>query len=351
MGNAIKDKRILFVCGNPPHPLHVSFAKRIGADFFHYPSDDQKESLRTLKNIPRDYDIYFTEGFFNYLSLLKLLRCLKKSAKIINLFSDPRLFQIFSGEKFDMKKSKLKKYPFFQRQIVKRNIKKLDGAFCIGDFSASLFREYNKISPMINVPAFVFEKKAKPLLKIIPDLSSQNILFIGHGPDFHYKGLDILIEVFRKIKKSAPNAKLYILGKWDVKKEWKSKDIYFEGVQEIFPYLKKCSLSVHLGRGEAFGINVLETMLAGIPTLVSNYTGAKEAVEKADKNFVVPFNKKIIIKRILEYFELNIKNKKKLSAACRKAAKDYDEKKLLKSFEKQFEKLVEEVYDENFDNK
>ena len=64
----------------------------------------------------------------------------------------------------------------------------------------------------------------------------------------------------------------------EVKKEWKSKGVYFEGYQNINPYLKKCSLSLHLGRGEAFGINILETMLVGIPTIVSKYTGAKYAV-------------------------------------------------------------------------
>jgi glycosyltransferase involved in cell wall biosynthesis len=336
-------KRILFVCGNPPHPLHVSFAKRIGADFFRYPKEDQSESLKTLKKIPRDYDIYFTEGFLNYVSLLKLFKRLKKSAKIINLFSDPRLFQIFSGKKFNPKRSKVKKYPFIQEQIVKRNIRNLDGAFCIGDFSASLFRKYNKKSPMINVPAFVFKKKAKSLLKITPKLSNKNILFIAQGPDFHYKGLDLLIDVFREIKKSIPEAKLHILGKWNVRKEWQSKDIYFEGYQDVQPYLKNSALSLHLGRGEAFGINVIETMLAGIPTIVSNYTGAKEVVRKADESLVVPLNKKIIVERILEYFELDPKKKKKLSEACRKAAKLYDEDKLLEDFEEKFEKLLEEI--------
>jgi len=343
MENETKGERILFICGDPPHPLHVSFLKRIGADFFPCPGTNRKKSLKVLANIPQDYDIYLTEGFLNYISLLKLTKRLKKSAKVMNLFSDPRLFQIFSGKKFDIKKSKVKKYPFIQKQIVKRNIRNLDGAICVGDFSSNLFRKYNKKSPMINAPAFVFEKKAKSLLKINPNLSSKNILFIGYGPDFHYKGLDLLIEVFREIKKKFPEANLYILGKWDVKKEWLSKGIHFEGFQNIGTYLKKSAVSLHLGRGEGFGINILETMLAGIPTFVSEYTGAKEATGKVNKNLVLPLDKKIIIKRIIDYLNLDLKTKKRLSLACKKVAKEYDEKRSLKYFEEHFEELIKKM--------
>lgn len=337
-------KRILFVCDTPPHPVHEEFAKSIGADFFCYPNKNTKELIGGLRKIPKNYDIYFTEGLFNYVLLSRSLGFLKKSSKIINLFSDPRLFQIFSGKKFDFKNLKTKKYPFIEKKIIKKNIEKLDGAICIGKFSASLFRRYNYKSPMKKVYVFIFNKKFKSLSRIKPKLSNHNILFIGYGPDFHYKGLDILIEVFKNIKKKFPDAKLYILGKWDVKREWKSKDVYFEGFKKINPYLKDSSLSLHIGRGESFGINILESMLAGLPTIVSKYTGAKEAVEKVDKKFVVPLDKKVISKRITDYFNLNLKRKKELSKKCRKVSREFNEKEMLKLFKEKFRSLLKDIY-------
>ncbi|MBS3087471.1 glycosyltransferase [Candidatus Pacearchaeota archaeon] len=343
MKDELGDKKILFICDNPPHWLHESYAKSINADFFVYPTKDHKESLKTIVKIPKDYDIYLTEGFFNYISLLKAIGCLKKHVIIINIFSDPRLFQLYTDKKFNIKKAELQKYPFIQKQIVKRNLKKLDGAICISELSSWLFRKFNKKNHILVIPAFVSDKRYMTLQKNIPRLSSHNILFIGHGPDWHYKGIDLMINSFIKIKKLFPDAKLFILGEWIIKEEWLSDGVFFEGFQDIKPYLKKCSLSLHLGRGEGFGINVLETMLSGIPTIVSNYTGAEQAIRKVGEELVTPLNEKIIVDRVLGYFNSNIKKKKLLSKKSRSVAREFQKNKILKIFRKKFNKLIIDI--------
>ena len=316
------------------HPLHKKFLSSINCDF-----------IRFSKNIPKNYDIYIVEGTYLKPILLKKLRKINKKIKIITLFSDPRLFYLNIGKKFNFKKDKMVRYPLLRSIIAKRFIKELDGAICIGDFSASLFRKFNKKSPIMNVPAFVLKKNQKTLGKINPNLSNHNLLFIGHGPDYHVKGIDLLIEIFKDIKNRFPDAKLYILGKWNVRKEWEAGGVHFEGTKDIVPYMKKSSLSIHLGRGESFGINILESMLAGIPTIVSKYTGAKQAVEKFDEKFVVPLDKELISKRIVDYFNLNLKRKKELSKKCREVSREFNEKDMLKRFKEQFKKLIEHLHD------
>lgn len=327
------NKKIAFVY-DLLHPLHVKFLKSIDCDF-----------IPLSKKIPQNYDLYIVEGTYIKPILMKKLGKINKDKKIVTLFSDPRLFYLHIDKKFDFKKEKMVKYPKWRSIIAKKFIKELDGAICIGDFSKSLFRKFNKKSPVLNVPAFVFKEKAKTLVKIKPNLSNHNILFIGHGPDYHVKGIDLLIEVFKDIKNKFPDTKLYILGKWKVRNEWKVEGVHFEGTKDIVPYLKKSSLSIHLGRGESFGINILEAMLAGIPTIVSKYTGAKQALGKVDKRFVVPLNKWVISKKIIEYFNLDLKKKKSLSKKNKNIARKFNEKKMLKTFRKQFQNLIKDIYE------
>lgn len=311
------------------HPLHVKFLRSIDCDF-----------IPLSKKIPQNYDIYIVEGTYIKPILMKKLGKINKDKKIVTLFSDPRLFYLHINKKFDFKKEKMVKYPKWRSIIAKKLIKELDGAICVGDFSASLFRKFNKKSPVLNVPAFIFKEKQKTLSKINPNLSNHNLLFIGHGPDYHVKGIDLLIEVFKDIKNKFPDTKLYILGKWKVRNEWKTEGIHFEGTKDIVPYLKKSSLSIHLGRGESFGINILETMLAGVPTIVSEYTGAKQAVKQVDKNMISSLKKEVIFNKIRNYFNLNLREKKELSKRCKKVAKEFSEEKILKTFKTKFKKLI-----------
>ena len=323
------------------HPLHKKYAEKIGC-----------EILPVSKNPPKNYEVYIVEGTYMKPLLLKKLGKIDKKIKIITLFSDPRLFYLSINKKWDFKKNKMVRYSWFRSFIAKRFLKRLDGAIIIEEFTKKLFRKINKKCLVMSVPAFIFKKDFNSLEKTKPNLSNNNIVFIGHGPDFYCKGIDILIESFSLVKKEIPDAQLYILGgKWERKKEWERKGVNFEGTQKILPYLKKSSLSIHLGRGESFGINILESMLAGIPIIVSEYTGAKQAVEKFDKNFIVKLDKKRVSKKIIDYFRLSLNEKKELSKKCKKVANEFNEKDILDLFEKEFIKFIKEVYkNEDFNN-
>ena len=325
------NKKIVFLY-DLRHPLHEKFLRTTGCDFVHF-----------SKNPPKGYDIYIIEGTYIKPLLLKKIGKFDGKSKIVTLFSDPRLFYLKKGILFDFKEKKIRRYPLLRGLMARKMLKELDGAICIGNFIESLFRDFNKKSPALNIPAFVFRENTKKLEKIKPDLSSHDILFIGHGPDHYVKGIDLMIDVFKRVKIKFPDANLYILGKWDVKKEWKNESIHFEGIQNIAPYLKKCSLSIHLGRGESFGINILETMLAGIPTIVSEYTGAKQAVIKADKNLITSLDKEEIVNKIEGYFNQSLNKKETLSKKCRKAAEIFNEKDMLNQFRRNFPKFIEAI--------
>ena len=85
-------------------------------------------------------------------------------------------------------------------------------------------------------------------------------------------------------------------------------------------------------------------MSAGIPAIVSDLTGAKEAIKKIEPGFVVPLDVNLASKKIEEYFNLNLKNKKILSNKFRKVSKFYNEDKQLKKFKEVFNNLLGEIY-------
>ena len=330
----IKDKKIIYLyTGN--HPLHLAFAKTI------------TKSIAPLSNkIPKNYDIYFVEGDYSQIIMQKTLKKINPDAKIIILFSDPRLFYLNSKKQFDSKKNKVVKTSKIKKILAKKLLNNIDGAMCVGNFEKELFEKLNKKVPIRAVQPFIGEELYKQAIKINPKLNNQKILFIANGPDFYYKGIDILIESFKSIKKIIPNAELHIVGKWDVKKEWVSPGIYFDGFKNnaFGEQYSKNSLYLHLGRGEAFGLTVIEAMLAGIPSIISNLTGAKEAVEKVSKDFIVPLQTDDITKKVKEYFSLNLKEKKLLSQKFKDIGKKYTKENSLKDFKNKFSDLLNEIY-------
>jgi len=328
------NKKILFVSIGG-HDMHEKIAKNIGDIFY----------LKESKKIPKGYEIYLFEGSYIKPILLKKIGKIDKKSKIIILFPDPRLFYLGKRKIYDIKNRKMKNMSFIRYQLSKKLIKQIDGALCMGKFLGSLFKKYNKKSPMKIVYGFINAERYLELLKIKPNLLTHNLLFIGDGPDPYCKGLDLLIDVFKIIKKKIPDARLDILGRrWHVKEAWKTKGVYFHGRKDIVPFLKNSSLCLHLGKGEGFGINIVESMLAGVPTIVSEYTGAKEVVEKANKDFVVPVNKNKIVEKIIKYFDSKQEEKEQLSRKVRIPAKKFEEEYMIKYFKKQLENLLKEIY-------
>lgn len=328
------EKKIIFIHRRlNGHPLHRKFMNKIGARVFEYNNQG---------SIPKA-DIYIFEGSYILPYIYKKLRMINKEAIIITLFSDPRLCYLSNKKRFNQKKEEMVKYSFLRAFFAKKLIKKIDGAICTSELTANFFREFNKNSPLVITPGFVFKETEKRLKKARPDLESKNLLFIGHGPDYYVKGIDIMIESFKEVKKKIPEAKLFILGRWKIRKEWVTEGVHFEGEQDIVKYINKSSLSLHLGRGESFGINIAETLLTGLPTLVSTLTGGKDILKKIDEDLISPLNKSIISKRIEDYLTSSLKKKKSLSKKASKIGKEYNEKEMLENFSSEFEKLLRAI--------
>lgn len=336
--------KVLFLYYDP-HYLHSAFAQAIGADFL---SSDfvatwtKSKKIQIHKKIlgvlapslllPKDYDIYLCEGSFILPVIAKKLRLQPKRGKIVNFIADPLVYYLHTGV---IKGAK--------RSVLLNLLREVDGFICISEMEKELLLEFvNK--PAIVVDPFIRDKLYKRYMSISPDLASHNIVFVARGPDWFYKGVDLLVDGFNIAKKEISELRLNIVGEWEPKKEWLVNGVKFVGQQKnLAPYFKRSSLYVHVGRGEAFGISVLEAMLSGLPAMVSKWTGAKTVAEKLGRNFVSDIKAEDVAEKIMKYFDLNLEKRKALSRKAKALASDYSREKKVKLFVERFQKLVEET--------
>jgi len=342
--------KTLFVGNKTPNQIHKKLADAVDARFYGYGQDNLKEIIAGLRKIPKGYDIYLTEGLFNYVVLARMLGFLDRDVKIINLFADPRLFYLKHEKQFDFKKGEIKNSNFIKKIFRNWLIKKLDGAMVEGKFQKLLFESVTK-----NVDSRIFYPfmSGDFFFKTSSPLKEKNILFVGNGPDYYVKGIDYLLEIFAKILEKSPESKLFIIGadleKFRKRYEW-HENIIFLGKQDaksIQKIMETCCLYCHFGRGEAFGVSTLEAMAAGIPCMVSSFTGVGEVVEKVREDFVVDVqNKERVIKKILDYLDLDVREKIILGKKFREEARFFNEKNCLEIFRKGFKDLIGEIKDE-----
>lgn len=323
-----------------PHYCHAAFAKSINAEFFPAGLGTKRNILEKVTRmatiaikIPKNQDVYLCEGTFISATCLKNMHIIKKDSLIINMCADSLLYYLYSNNIARLK-----------RKIIMSLLGDVDGFVCAGKMESDLLKDVIGDVPRVVVYPFVKESDFESICKINPDLEKPNILFIGDGTDIYYKGADLLISSFLKAKEEIHKLQLNIIGKnWHPRKEWLKEGVNFVGYvspPSLRQYMKDASLCVHVGRGDAFPVSTIETMLGGIPTIVSKWTGTREIVQRVDKSMISDMDIEDISDRIVKYFYLSDTQKKKLSAAAKREAAEFNENNKVRQFKENFEHLV-----------
>ena len=237
------------------------------------------------------------------------------------------------------------RYPRPRAAALRRALCAYDDLVCVGSMHTELVREALAGAPrrprIHTIPPGVPEARRQSLAPLRPDLAGQRLLYIGniiaHWRMF-YKGLDLVVAAAARAQAAAPALRLEVLG--DLTPAVRgacAKDagdwLSFSGpAGDVAPALRRAALYVHLSRGDAGPITVLEAMSAGVPALVSEWTGLRDAVAAVDPRLVVPLDAEVAAARVRCYLELPAARKEALSARGREVAARYTEARAVSAF-------------------
>jgi len=303
-----------------PHPVHEAWAESVRAIPFHY----RVVNNRLLEKFD-SYSVYFrwfrkkiSRFFFKHCPIDNNLEvilseggdCLPEAtilkrrlnSKIVLIAGDPTFFNL-----------KMTKQ-------IKEYFDNLHGIIAVSEMvKADIEKLFGKRFPIEVVHPFIFHEKFS---RLKPDLESNNLVFTAaHLP---IKGIELLPKIFTMVKKEVSNVRLFVLGR-ESKYTWWLKSFSSGGFQvigftKIEPYLQKSSILVHPALYDTFSIAVIEAMASGVIPIVTEKTGAKEAVKNVSERLVVKPDPKLIADRIIEVLSLPHEEKLKLSSLCRKEA-------------------------------
>lgn len=355
--------KIAYIHGRPQsHPMQMKCAEAIEADFF--PVDfrirwhDRTRANKFLKYFSwlvcaftfpnvQTYNVFLAGGLHITLPLMRIFKRIRDDQKIIVHLGDHTLYFLYSN-----------RYKVRVHKLLLWTLSKYDAIIVEGKMGARFAKKMlgEKTPPIYIVSSGIPKNHFDKAIMVTPKFSSHKILFMGQGPNknrMFYKGLDITIEVFKKLHKENNFLELIIVGEWednlisellDSCEKDTRKNIHFIGqVNDLSPYLEDSFLYLHCARGEAFGVTVLIAMLSGMIPIVSNLTGSQEVVEELCSELVVPLEIDIIVKKIQWVLSLNLKEKEKLSIRAKEIALKYSEENVVNQYKETFFKVVKDL--------
>lgn len=333
-----------------PHEVHKTWADSINAIPLKNPFHSSLEQLRT-----EDYVEKQTIGLIRTVALkifgYALLRLLmgfyhaiylmrKTNAEIVLCeggyeFVPSYFYKKFKGNKklaiilADPFVKEFSAYNKFWKKIFTKMFEEFELIIAVSEYMAEFVPKEAKAKVVILNPFCDLKKYSS----INADINSKNICFIGFINKF--KGVDIAINVFEKVKENYKEAEFYIIGKGKIETMKKVDGVKALGrVESLEGYLKKCSIYLHLASFDPYPVSVLEAMSCGLIPIVSDDTGTKELVKKISRELIVKSEEEAI-KKIKELFS-NPKKMQELSLKCKEVVKTQSKEENVKKFQEIF---------------
>ena len=331
----MKNKIVWISRSTGPNNNHKAYIESLKSDIYYIDWPESSSSIHRLLSWiksawkfrdQKKYNVIITIDIKIPIVIAKILKLIRKDQKIVCFHATELLYFLKSN--------------FYSKVTEKFFIKSLncyDAHICISKMGTLLLEDIIGKNKIIHTMFNGVTKRRQAIFKQInPNLNSNNIIFISNlyaGWRLWYKGIDLMLNAFEIAIKQNPNLTLSIVGFIDNN----IKDSIFEGYSDSLKEKTKligslssleqvflqASLCIHCSRGEAFGNSIVEAMWAGVPTIVSEYTGSKEVVELSNEDLIFPLNPHKISEKINWYFDLTLIEKQKISDKMRTSSTNY----------------------------
>lgn len=152
------------------------------------------------------------------------------------------------------------------------------------------------IYPLVDLPK-INEENVKLIRKHYNLGNDPAILFVGRVT--HSKGIHILIDVFKAVKRVIPNAKLMIVGRTDYTncftelKKIADESVIFTGCvpqDELPNYYAACNVYATCSLWEESNRTLVEAQLVGKPVVAFDIGPHREVVRDKETGFLIPLN-------------------------------------------------------------
>lgn len=356
--------RSIYVHGRPgTHPNRVRLVDTIGskwipADFWLPWMHDPCPSLwRKWVSIfgcafrfpeIRQWDLIFGDGPQHLPVVMRLMKRLGNHQKIIPWLAGEFPYFLVAGY-YGPRKTQLLRWLFHYWDVY----------LCISPMVADLVRQVlppHRGRDIFTIQNFVRQERLSTLQILKPTLKDPAIVFIGNGTGgfrIYYKGLDLLLKSLSIALQGTPQLQLTVVGQWEspVVRALQERFPRCQGrvefighTEHIGDILANHSLYLHCGRGDAWPGTVIEAMAAGVPAMVTEWTGAREAVAQVDPRLVVPLDPHAIAERILWYFSLPVAERRELGERGRQVVlEQYTEKRAIQVFRATMRQILDHL--------
>jgi glycosyltransferase involved in cell wall biosynthesis len=354
-----KKFKTLYLHGRPgAHPLHKAFALAVDSDFM-FVDRIMRWQDKTVSIYYKIISSFLNAMFFpitRYQFILvdnlhfapifaKKLRVFSKKKYIVHLGSHT-LYFMYTG-----------RFSKFVNKLHLWALKNYDFIICEGEMAKEIVLKLNpELASKIHVN-FLGPKQERhsDLNNVKYNPNSKQLLILAGGPGefrMHYKGLDIMIKAFARLYDKDNDLKLAICGDWDDQirlfclkdlNEICKNSITFYGIRnDINTFFGESVLLIHCSRGDAFPTSTVEAMTAGLPVLLSDWTGTKEIVQQVSNKLIVSLDEFQIAENIYAFLNLSEKDKLEISDKFRKVSLNYTEEKAVEKYRNIFTRIKSE---------
>jgi len=356
--------KIKYLHGRPgAHYTHANFAKQVGADFefidFKYRWQDQNKGffyvIRSWFYCARNYtdrkkyNIFLIDNLHFPPVIMKWLYLKKKRQKIVVYLGSHTMYSLYA-----------KKFSRLNLIAHRFALKSYDAIICEGEMARFFVNEVlkKKRPPIYTVFNGIPESQNLSNTKEKEIADGKKLLFVGSYNNafrFEYKGVDMMLEAFDKAFQQDPALSFTLVGHpfeerlrfcLDKMNPEARKAItildYTENLQDlIFDH----HIYLHCSRGDAFPTTVLIALSAGMPTIVNELNGTREAVARVDQRLVCGQDPADIADKIIWYTRLNDAEKELIRTRSKIVSEEYSETRAVARFKEVFEQVKKDLFE------